>query len=74
VQLTLDASGASRWTAGELRGRAVTTNISAASDGLVRASDSLVANASDVSVLEYLGDPRVVSTVDELRTLRRVGP
>jgi hypothetical protein len=73
-QIHLDVSGASRWSAGELRGRAVTSDISGASYGLVRASHSLVARVNGVSTLEYLGDPVVVPTVDGLSVFRRVGP
>jgi len=73
-QLTLAVSGASRWTASELRSPDVTANVSGASYGFVRASESLLADVSGASVLEYLGDPRVASRVDGLSVLRRVGP
>jgi hypothetical protein len=73
-ELTLEVSGASRWTASELRTRTVTARVSGASYGLVRASDSLVADVSGVSVLEYFGDPNVVPRVDGLSVVRRVGP
>ena len=52
----------------------MTANVSGASYGFVRAGESLLADVNGVSVLEYLGDPRVVSRVDGLSVLRRVGP
>jgi hypothetical protein len=73
-QFTLDVSGASRWTGGDLRSRTVTAAVSGASYGLVRASDSLAATVSGVSVLEYVGRPVVVSSVDGLSVLRHIGP
>ena len=72
--LALDVSGASRWTAASLSSRVVTAGISGASYALVRARDTLVANVSGASTLEYLGDPGVTATVDTVSTLRRVGP
>jgi hypothetical protein len=59
----LDLSGASRCEAPDLRSRVVGASLSGASYGLVWASDSLVANASGASVLEYLGDPIVEAHV-----------
>ena len=44
TQLALEVSGASRWTAGELHSRVVTANVSGASYGFVRVSESLVAD------------------------------
>jgi putative autotransporter adhesin-like protein len=73
-ELTVAVSGASRWTAGALRSRSVTANVSGASYGLVRAEETLVANVSGASMLEYMGDPRVTTTVDGVSTVRRVGP
>lgn len=72
--LTVDVSGASRWTAGALRSRSVTATVSGAGYGLVRAEDSLVANVSGASMLEYLGDPRVNAAVDGVSIVRRAGP
>jgi hypothetical protein len=73
-RLTLDVSGASRFTAGELRSRSLTAGVSGASYGMVRVSDALVATVNGVSVLEYFGDPSVTPTVDGLSVIRRVGP
>jgi hypothetical protein len=73
-RLTLDVSGASRWSAGDLRSREVTANVSGASYGCVRATDLLVVSAYGVSILEYWGDPQVASNVDGLSLVRRVGP
>jgi hypothetical protein len=70
----LEVSGASRWTGGDLRSRVVTAAVSGASYGLVRAGDSLAATVGGVSVLEYLGNPDVVSSVDGTSVLRHVGP
>jgi Putative auto-transporter adhesin, head GIN domain len=72
-ELTLDVSGASRWTAGDLHSRKVAANVSGVSYGLVRARDALVASVSGASVLEYFGNPDVVPTIDGLSVLRRVG-
>ena len=73
-RLTLDVSGASRWTAGELRSRSVTAGVSGASYGMVRVSEALVATINGVSVLEYFGDPSITPTLDGLSVIRRVGP
>jgi len=73
-RLTLDLTGASRWSAVDLRSRTVAANVSGASYGLVRAVESLVANVSGASTLEYAGDPAVEQTVSGTSVLRRVGP
>jgi hypothetical protein len=73
-ELTLDLSGASRWNGPTLRARAVGATLSGASFALVRAADSLRAEASGASTLEYLGDPVVVSSVSGASVVRRVGP
>lgn len=73
-ELTLDLSGASRWTGPTLRARAVGARLSGASFALLRAIDSLRAEASGASTLEYLGDPVVVSSVSGASVVRRVGP
>lgn len=73
-ELTLDLSGASRWSGPTLRARAVGATLSGASFALVRAVDSLRAEASGASTLEYLGDPVVVSSVSGASVVRRVGP
>ena len=72
--LTVDASGASRWDAPTLRARSAWVTASGASYALQRVSDSLRADASGVSTIEYLGDPIVVSNVSGASTVRRVGP
>jgi hypothetical protein len=72
--LTLDVSGASRWDAPALRARSVWATVSGASFALQRVSDSLRTDLSGTSVLEYLGDPIVVSNVSGAAVLRRVGP
>lgn len=59
----VEISGASACETPDLRSRVVTVNVSGASYGLVRVSDSLVANASGASLLEYLGDPIVEAHV-----------
>lgn len=73
-ELTLDLSGASRWNGPTLRARAVGATLSGASFALVRAADSLRADASGASTLEYLGDPVVTSSVSGVSVVRRVGP
>ncbi len=72
--LTLDASGASRWDASALRARSAVATVSGASFALQRVSDSLRADVSGASTLEYLGDPVVVSSVTGASVIRRVGP
>ncbi|HUL79043.1 MAG TPA: DUF2807 domain-containing protein [Vicinamibacteria bacterium] len=72
--LTLDLTGASRWSAVDLRSQTVAANVSGASYALVRAVESLVANVSGASTLEYAGDPAVEQTVSGTSVLRRVGP
>jgi Putative auto-transporter adhesin, head GIN domain len=72
--LTLDASGASRWDAAALRARSVRATVSGASFALQRVSDSLRADLSGASTLKYLGDPVVVSSVSGASSVRRVGP
>lgn len=74
LELTLDLSGASRWSGPTLRARAVGATLSGASLALVRAVDSLRPDASGASTLEYLGDPVVVSSVTGASVVRRVGP
>jgi hypothetical protein len=73
-ELTLGLSGASRWNGPTLRARAVAATLSGASLALVRVVDSLRADASGASTLEYLGDPVVVSSVSGASVVRRVGP
>lgn len=73
-QAELQVSGASRFNGGDLDTRVLAAGITGASYALVRASDSLVASVSGVSVLEYIGDPVVVPTVSGASVLRRVGP
>ena len=73
-ELALVVSGASRWTAGDLRSRVVTAGVSGASYALVRVSHSLIADVNGASMLEYMGDPQVAATVDGVSVLRRVGP
>jgi hypothetical protein len=68
----LDVSGASLCEAGDLRSRVVNARVSGASYGLVWASDSLVANVSGASVLEYFGDPIVETTVSGGSVVRSV--
>lgn len=72
--LTLDASGASRWDAPTMRARTMWATVSGASFALQRVSDSLRADVSGASTLEYLGDPVVESSVSGASTIRRVGP
>jgi hypothetical protein len=72
--LTLDASGASRWDASALRAGSVGATVSGASFALQRVSDSLRADVSGASTLEYIGDPVVVSSVSGASVIRRVGP
>src|SRR5262245_27994542 len=72
--LTLDLSGASRWDAPALRGRSVWAQLSGASFALQRVSDSLRADLSGASTLDYLGDPAVVFNVSGTSVVRRVGP
>jgi len=73
-RLTLDVTEASRWNAADLRGRTVVAGVSGASYALVRVVESLVANLSGASTLEYAGDPAVEQTVSGSSVLRRVGP
>jgi hypothetical protein len=72
--LTILLSGASQGDTGALSARSVTAALSGASYGLVRASESLIVTATGASRLEYLGDPRVTSTVSGGSSVRRVGP
>jgi hypothetical protein len=70
----LTLAGASHCEAPELRTRVLTATVSGASYALVRASDFLEANVSGASVLEYLGDPRLGTSVTGGSLVRRVGP
>ncbi len=72
--LALRLSGVSNADMGSLRARRVAATVSGVSYGLVRASDQLSANVSGVSVLEYLGNPRVTQCVSGSSSLRRLGP
>jgi hypothetical protein len=72
--LEIRLSGASRADTAALRSRQVIADLSGASYGLVRASESLVVNASGASTLEYLGDPLLVSNTSGGSVVRRVGP
>jgi hypothetical protein len=74
VDVQLDLSGASRCEAPDLRSRVLTASLAGASYALVRASDALVADASGVSILEYLGDPDLVANVSGGSLVRRAGP
>ena len=73
-ELVLDASGASRWLAFDLRSSSAHATVSGASYAQLRAGESLVADVSGASTLEYRGDPVVVSNVSGLSVMRRVGP
>lgn len=72
-ELVLDVSGASRWHGPDLFSRSVRANLSGGSRALLRAKESLEADVSGVSTLEYVGDPVVVSNVSGLSVIRRVG-
>jgi hypothetical protein len=72
--LTLDASGASRWDGLALGARSAWVTVSGASFAAQRVSDSLRAEVNGASTLEFLGDPVVVSNVTGASTLRRIGP
>jgi hypothetical protein len=72
--LRLDLSGSSRCLADGLRIRAAATNVSGASYALLRVSDTLSADASGLSTIEYYGDPGVTANVSGGSTVRRVGP
>jgi len=73
AQLSLDVSGASRWTSSALASRAVTALVSGSSHAVVRARDTLVATVAGASTLEYLGNPEVTPDVTGLSVLRRIG-
>jgi hypothetical protein len=73
-ELALFLSGASRWSGPSLRARTVRATLSGASFALQRVADSLRADVSGASTLEYLGDPVVVSNVSGASVVRRVGP
>lgn len=72
--LTLDVSGASRWSAPSLRASSAEATVSGASFVLQRVVESLRAEVSGASTLEYLGDPAVVSNVSGVSVVRRAGP
>lgn len=72
--LELSASGASRLRAPGLRSRLATVALSGASQGVLRVDERLEASLSGVSLLEYLGDPVVASSVSGGSIVRRVGP
>jgi hypothetical protein len=72
--LDLLLSGASTADAAALPCRRVTAELSGASYGLVRASESLLVSASGASLFEYYGDPQVVSSTSGGSVVRRVGP
>ncbi len=73
-RLELNLSGSSRAETPGLRSRRALVVLSGASHALLRVEEDLVANASGVSVLEYLGDPQVTSSVSGASVVRRVGP
>jgi hypothetical protein len=70
----IDLSGASRCEAGDLVSREVTASLSGASYGLVRVDDRLVASASGVSILEYIGHPAVEASVSGGSVVRPFAP
>jgi hypothetical protein len=72
-RLRLELSGASRAEMPSLRSRRIRADLSGASHGLVRVSDSLFVNASAVSILEYLGHPEVTANVSGGSLVRPVG-
>jgi hypothetical protein len=74
ARLSVDLSGASRARSADLTAHAVTARLSGASTALLRIVDSLAANISGASVLEFLGDPRVEASVSDTSIVRRVGP
>lgn len=67
-------SGASRCDAPDLNSRNLIATLSGASSGLVRVSDSLAATASGGSILEFYGDPVVVTNVSGGSVVRHAGP
>jgi len=73
-RLELHLSGASLFGASELYSRVAFASLSGVCQGRIRVSDRLEAHASGGSVLEYLGDPVVVSSVSGGSVVRRVGP
>jgi hypothetical protein len=74
AELSVDLSGASRARSADLTAHTVTARLSGASTTLLRIVDSLAANVSGASVLEFLGDPRVDASVSDSSIVRRVGP
>jgi hypothetical protein len=65
----LEASGAARVELRGLRDERLSVRLSGAS-----MLTALVVNASGASILEYLGDPRLVSNTSGGSVVRRVGP
>jgi hypothetical protein len=72
-ELRLDVSGAVRCQLAGIATRTASATVSGTSYALLRVADSLVATASGLSVVEYYGDPVVVSNVSGVSAVRRLG-
>jgi hypothetical protein len=72
--LEVHLSGSSLLRTPDLQSHVAIASVSGASRGLIRVSERLEASVNGVSILEYLGDPVVVSSVSGTSILRRVGP
>lgn len=67
-------AGASRLDAPDLTTRDVTATVSGASFALLRVSDSLVAEASGASTVQYIGSPVVQATATGGSTVSQASP
>ncbi len=70
----LTLSGVSEYEAPDLQSREVTANLSGVSHALIRVSDTLTAQASGASTLQYIGHPIVDASTTGGSTIRRVEP
>jgi hypothetical protein len=67
------ASGTSRIDARDLESRTARIDVSGTAWATVRVSDSLEANASGASVIEYIGTPAVSVSVSGTAVVRQIG-
>lgn len=73
-RLVVQASGASRAVVDGVQSPDVRVALSGSSYARVRSSGRLTVSASGTSVLEYFGDPILVTDVSGMSTVRRIGP